>query len=330
MNKALDLAKKILNDNKIMMSPNEIYDYALKNYSNDLKDIFSGSTPEKTIGSQLYTNVKRKDSEFISTKKGTKAKLFGIKGIEYTNIDVIDENDEEDYITDDEDDGYGERNKSDWDESDLHKFLVSYMFDYGCYCMTIGATKDKTKNMKKNKHTWLHADIFGVTFFKETYNPVVMNLLKNNNETRFDLYAFEMKKEITLSKLNEYYSEAASNSSWANYGYLVAKDINEDDPHLMDKLEIYNRTFGIGVIKLNVKTYSESKILFEARKKQLVDYAFIDDLINLDNDDINKFFNEVNAVCNDERPSVLSDKFDEPFESDVEGEKYALSKHMIE
>lgn len=157
-----------------------------------------------------------------------------------------------------------------------------------------------------------------------------MNLLKNNNETRFDLYAFEMKKEITLSKLNEYYSEAASNSSWANYGYLVAKDINEDDPHLMDKLEIYNRTFGIGVIKLNVKTYSESKILFEARKKQLIDYAFIDDLINLENDDINKFFNEVNAVCNDERPSVLSDKFDEPFESDVEGEKYALSKHMIE
>ena len=30
-----------------MMSPNKIYDYALKNYSNDLKDIFSGSTPEK-------------------------------------------------------------------------------------------------------------------------------------------------------------------------------------------------------------------------------------------------------------------------------------------
>lgn len=78
MNKVLDLAKKILKDTEVMMSPNEIYDYALKNYSNDLKDIFSGSTPEKTIG----------------------------------------------------------------------------------------ATKDKTKNTKKNKHTWLHADIFGVTFFQ--------------------------------------------------------------------------------------------------------------------------------------------------------------------
>lgn len=56
--------------------------------------------------------------------------------------------------------------------------------------------------------------------------------------------------------------QALSNSSWANYGYLVVFDINED---VMEEMERLNRSFGIGIIKLS--PYSDDTTeLFSARK----------------------------------------------------------------
>ena len=156
-----------------------------------------------------------------------------------------------------------------------------------------------------------------------------MKLLNVNNKEKFELYSFEIKRSIDLANANVEFFQAASNSSWANYGYLVAKDIDEEDDDLKEKLTRLNRTFGIGVIKLNVQSYSESKVLYEAQKNE-IDYETIDKLIELNNDRINVFFKEILAICEDGRTEVLSSIFDDVFESDVEGETYAKSKNMIE
>ena len=44
----------------------------------------------------------------------------------------------------------------------------------------------------------------------------------------FKLSSHELKIKLTFSNLSEYNFQAASNSSWANEGYLVALEIDDD------------------------------------------------------------------------------------------------------
>ena len=79
MSKVLDLAKKVLEENEVLMSAAEIYEYAKDKYVNLVNETFSGETPVHTIGSYLYTNVKKEDTIFVKFKKGVEAAKFGLK-----------------------------------------------------------------------------------------------------------------------------------------------------------------------------------------------------------------------------------------------------------
>lgn len=323
MGKVTDLAEKVLNENSSPMTAKQIYDYAVKNYNELVEETFSGKTPEFTMSAQLYTNSKKQNTKFNKFKNGKEAIKFGLKGKDYG---IVSSNESDNFYEDESiNENSSETKKGNWDESDLHKYLASYMSDI-CYCKTI-REKDSTKG-KKNSHTWVHPDIVGVRFFKEYYDEITMELLNVNNKEKFELYSFEIKRSIDLSNANVEFFQAASNSSWANYGYLVAKDIDEEDEDLKEKLTRLNRTFGIGVIKLNVQSYSESKILYEAQKNE-IDYETLDKLIDLNNDRINDFFKEILAICGDGRTEVVSSTFDDTFESDVDGENFAKKKNMI-
>lgn len=313
--RVLDLAEKVLLETKELMTSKMIYYYAVNNHKTLVEQTFNGNTPWYTLGAALYTNVKRQDSVFVSYKFDTAATRFGLKSIEYGDIDST------------KDKNHDNNNNSNWDEIDLHKYLVSFMSIKDCYLKTINA--NCSHNKVKDKNTWLHPDLIGVKFFKQIYDEKTISLMKSNNELAYELYSFEMKKTIDLSTLNDKFFQAASNSSWANYGYIVAKDIDEENQDLIEKLEKLNRIFGIGVIKINPKTFSESKILFEAIKRE-IDYNSINDLISLDNQDINAFFDEIVALCSDLRTRIVSDVFDEPFDSDTDGEKIAKEKGIID
>lgn len=41
-------------------------------------------------------------------------------------------------------------------------------------------------------------------------------------------FSFELKLKIDKSNLTECYFQAVSNSSWANFGYLVVGDLDKD------------------------------------------------------------------------------------------------------
>lgn len=311
MSKALDLAKMVLSENDCPMTVKQIYEYAVSNHSDIVNKTFSGATPMDTLGANLYVNAKKQDSFFLKYKDDTSAVRFGLKNKKYNNlVSVTEELESSSYI-------------SNYKEIDLHRFLVSFMDE--CYCKTINA--NKSEKIKKDKNTWIHPDIVGVKFMKEYYEKATIKLMQISNENPFELYSFEMKQCINLSNVNDEFLQAATNSSWANFGYLVAKDI-DDEADLKEKLGRLNKTFGIGVIELNVKAFSESKILYPAQKKE-IDYDFIDNLIKLKNQDIKDFFDEVIAICRDERTKVVSNVFDKKFDSDIEGENFAKSKNMI-
>ena len=80
-----------------------------------------------------------------------------------------------------------------------------------------------------------------------------------------------MKKNIDYSNLRQYFFQAVSNSSWANEGYLVCLKIDED-PNFKNELQRLSNAFGIGIIKLNPESVSESEIICNARYNENIDW----------------------------------------------------------
>ncbi len=80
-----------------------------------------------------------------------------------------------------------------------------------------------------------------------------------------------------------------SNSTWANEGYLVVKNIKED---VLDELRRLNQSFGIGVIKLESEI-SNSKILLPAKERE-IDIPTLNMLIEQSPEDFKPFMEKIN------------------------------------
>ncbi|MBD3766005.1 MAG: HrgA protein [Rhodobacterales bacterium] len=64
--------------------------------------------------------------------------------------------------------------------------------------------------------------------------------------------------------------EHVSNSSWANFGYLVAAEIGGTDT--LKELRMLFAAHGIGFIKLDVDNPAESQVLIPARERDEIDW----------------------------------------------------------
>ena len=181
-------------------------------------------------------------------------------------------------------------------EIDLHPILVKYVFErFGIYAKTIQATKIISKNEKSM--TWTNPDIVAV-------NPVLLNWnLFFQNEVKklgifstkvLEFYSFELKLKIDKSSLIENYFQAVSNSSWANYNYLVVGDLDKK-PSFIDELKRLNKGYGIGVIKLNIENPAQSEIIVEAREKENVDVNFMN-FLSSNNVDFLEFMEECLSI----------------------------------
>ena len=206
-----------------------------------------------------------------------------------------------------------------FDERSLHKLFCSFLRTRSIYAKTIFHEKSSTK--VDNAQKWVHPDIVGVQF-EEFKNDATLSLLKATEpKETVHIYSYEMKKKIESDyQLKQYYFQALSNSSWANFGYLVAFEIADG---LEDEMERLNNAFGIGIILMQA---TDATILYPAREKAL-DYITIEKLNNL-NPDFCTFITKLSKVMNaskdytsDARQSFekICDKI---FESDEELEVY--------
>ena len=211
-------------------------------------------------------------------------------------------------------------------ERDLHPLFCTYLRDKDIFAKTIYHEKS-TSSDKAQK--WVHPDIIGVEEFGNM-SDASKTLLRTIDAGRsVCLYSYEMKKEINTDyDLKEYFFQALSNSSWANYGYLVAFEISED---VMEEMERLNRSFGIGVIKLSPYK-DDTTILFPARKNEL-DYYTIDKLCRI-NTDFKNFITRSTKVIN-AQTEVLEDvkggllRFcDKGFATDDEMLTYCKENHI--
>ena len=180
------------------------------------------------------------------------------------------------------------RTKASFHERDLHPLLCSYLNYRGIMAKTIFHEKS-TKAEDHQK--WVHPDIIGAKFTGQK-NSICNSLFKalNKNDS-LCLYSYEVKRRIDNDyELKKCFFQAVSNSSWANKGYLVAFDINED---LREELARLNHSFGIGFILLKANPY-ESQVWFDAVDRQL-DFSTIDKLCEI-NADFKEFIRLVEAT----------------------------------
>jgi len=218
-----------------------------------------------------------------------------------------------------------EKNKT-YEERDLHKLLSSYLKNSGVYSKTIF---HEQSNGKDNNQIWTHPDMVGIKFLN-LQTKASSNFLKSINRVdTFKLNSYEIKKEIINdSELKKAFFQAVSNSSWANFGYLVAFEFSDS---LMDEIERLNQSFGIGIIELSANPY-ESKILYPAKYHDL-DFKTIDKLCKI-NEQFEKFIEHSEKLMTAEERYYKStekefDEFcDNYFVNDSEIEKYCKDKNI--
>ena len=170
-------------------------------------------------------------------------------------------------------------------EIELHPYLVKFVFErFNIYSKTINALKSTNSRTKIGK--WTNPDIVGI-------NPAILNLsplfqtevqkLGLFSTKVIEFHSFELKIKLDKSNLTEAYFQAVSNSSWTNYGYLVAEDLDMSNEFL-DNLMRLNNGYGIGVIKLNLSNPVNSEIIISARQREIVDINFMNFLAGSNND----------------------------------------------
>jgi len=309
---------KSLEDLQKLASSDEVYDTIVRN---NYYQFTKGKTPKNTVSSQLWDFIKNSDSRVKRIKGNGNYYLYYLAKHEQ-NINF------DDFATTTSEATTKETKiKKTYQERDLHKLLSSYLKNKNIYSKTI--LHEESKNSKDDHQKWIHPDMIGIEFLNLTskVNKAFMKIL--NKADTFKITSYEIKKEINTDyELKKSYFQAVSNSSWANYGYLVALEISDS---LKDEMERLNQSFGIGIIELKSNPY-ESKILFQSKFKEL-DFKTIDKLCKV-NQKYESFIELTEkALAVEERyyksiEKELEDFCDSYFENDSQIQEYC-KKHFI-
>ena len=304
---------------------NDITNYwAVYNHIADKKyyDFGAAKTPGSTISAVLGDFIRNGDTRVkrIKQEGGTYA-YYLTKNEQNIGIDILSGSTETQITKAVK----ADKTKT-FDERDLHKLLSSYLKNTGTYSKTIF---HEQSNGKDNNQIWTHPDMVGIKFLN-LQTKASQNFLKSINRIdTFKMSSYELKKEINNdSELKKAFFQAVSNSSWANYGYLVAFEFSDS---LNEEMTRLSQSFGIGIIELNANPY-QSKILYPAIYRDL-DFKTIDKLCKM-NDKFNKFIEQTdNLMTAEERYYKSTEKeFDEfcddYFVNDTEIEKYCTDKHI--
>jgi uncharacterized protein len=131
--------------------------------------------------------------------------------------------------------------------------------------------KTSTNSQGKDGNKWLHPDVVGLEDLTAGWNYQIKNLTAKAGAPLAKLWSFEVKVEIPRSKVREYFFQAVSNSTWANFGYLVALSIKDE---ALAEMRLLHELHGIGVIRLDsANPADDTEIVLPARERVDVDWG---------------------------------------------------------
>lgn len=174
-------------------------------------------------------------------------------------------------------------------EHDLYPLLCRFLHvEQGLYPKRIDEKRSTNRN-GPNGNKWLYPDLVAMEDIGAEWDKEIRACVQQVGAQRTRLWSFEVKLLVNRSNVREVWFQAVSNSSWANFGYLVAADIQES---AMKELRLLAASYGIGLIRLNAEDPSESMILIPAQERPDIDWDACNRLA-MENSDFRDFISWV-------------------------------------
>lgn len=156
------------------------------------------------------------------------------------------------------------------DEHGLYPLLSKYLWaEFGVYSKRIDEKRSSNKRGPYGNR-WLYPDLVGMEDLGSEWHQEVKDCVNQYSDKRTKLWSFEVKLLINRSNVREAFFQAVSNSSWSNFGYLVAGEIEGQDT--LKELRMLFAAHGIGLIKLDADNPAESQVLIPARERDEIDW----------------------------------------------------------
>ncbi|MFP6118256.1 HTH domain-containing protein [Helicobacter pylori] len=287
----IELGKKVLEQAERPLKPKEIWERACGMGLD--KERNGGKILPHSLGSTLSQDKK----QFYVINREEEPFRYWLKSRErefppQETPDAKEEDDEQIECSD-----TAKKQKTSFDESDLHPLLVKFLDEdpnFKLLCKTI--RHEECKKGEGGECKWNYPDIVGVYFPYNKYFPYngykeeTLKFLHHTGQKRHKLFSFELKIRINFSNLKESYFQAVSNSTWANEGYLVVFEEIKDK--VLGELRRLSQSFGIGVIKLESEI-SNSKILLPAKERE-IDIPTLNMLVKQSPKDFKPFMEKIN------------------------------------
>lgn len=178
---------------------------------------------------------------------------------------------------------------SSFSEHDLYPMLISYLSeDLGLFCRRIDERRSRNMRGSGGNH-WLHPDIVALETLDKGWSEVVRACVRGSNDSFFRLWSFEVKKSLNRSNVRKSFFQAVSNSSWANFAYLVTANL---DSAVEAELQMLSGLHGVGVLLLNQQSLFDSQILIPARERTNIDWLSVNRIVE-ENQDYEAFIDQV-------------------------------------
>ena len=314
---------KILGDAPKAYLPSEICDLIIER---KLRDFGEAKTPKATVNAQCGSFIKRNDSRVkrIKSDKGLYLYYHAKYEAQILADPSLVQSDKTYPAAPDK------KGAKPWSERSLHALLCAFLNSDSDDNFTKTIRHEISSSKDDEAQTWIHPDMVNLRLQlpRAAVCQSLLNSLRKNDS--MVLSSYELKRCIhSDNEMKRYFFQAVSNSSWANYGWLVALDIDETKLH--EEMERLNRNFGIGIIHLKPNAFN-SRILFPAKYRSL-DFRTIDKLCSV-NADLHEFIDHVVKLINAQKGYVDSTKAafrqfcDRVLKSDEEIKKYCEVQHI--
>ncbi|MFQ3253983.1 MAG: hypothetical protein ACI9U6_002283 [Loktanella salsilacus] len=167
-------------------------------------------------------------------------------------------------------------------EHDLYPILSEYLKqELGVFSKRIDERRS-TNNRGENGNRWLYPDIVGMEDLSQNWDRDVIDCAKEYSDKKTKLWSFEVKLKLNSTNVRESFFQAVSNSSWANHSYLVAAEIVGSITS--SELRLLSGLHGVGLIRLDTETPSDSQIVIPSSERADVDWGSINRLVEQNSD----------------------------------------------
>lgn len=174
-------------------------------------------------------------------------------------------------------------------ESDLYPLLIDFLHsEMNLYSLRIDERKSLNSHGSGGNH-WLHPDIVALEPLDKGWDTTVRDCVRSSNDSSVRLWSFEVKLNLTRGNVRKSFFQAVSNSSWANFGYLVATGLETE---VESELQMLCGLHGIGVLILNTESLFDSQILIPARERSNVDWQSANRIV-MENKDFHHYVEQV-------------------------------------